>query len=216
MRKLLFALSALAALALLAPNTGTAQDDNQIGIYMVEDPTFDDPDTLATETVYEGLPGQFTAYVVVSNPMNYNFGGDGTVQAISNLGGFEFRLEYPTGLFVTATLHPSATNFKTPPDFLCGSAVPVNAGNATVITLTIGVFAATENLWYITPISDVPAQSIPDGMAITDFDDAFRLVEAYSAAGSQALPVFAMWPDAVNRPVPSEDHTWGDVKTMFR
>ena len=221
MRKLLFALSALAALALLAPNSGIAQDDNQVGIYLVEDPDFADPDTLATQTVYDGPAGQFTAYVVVSSPVNYEYCTTVPVDTcyvrpISNLGGFEFRIEWPAGLFVTPTIHTSATNFQTPPDFYCGANAQVIDGTVTVITLTIGSFTTDPGQWYITPVSDVGSQSIPGGIAITDADEVFEITELYVSSGDFANPVFAMWPIPGEEPVPNEDATWGDVKAMFR
>ena len=38
------------------------------------------------------------------------------------------RVEWPAGWFVTPVLHPSATNFVSSPDFLCGANALVTQG----------------------------------------------------------------------------------------
>ena len=180
--------------------------DNEIGIFMVENPTAEDAQDMAC---YTGGPGQFTAYVVLTNPVNQNLR-----TPIAIVGGFEFQMVRPAGLFVTPTLHESATNFMGDPDYFCGAAVPVVGGQCTLITLTIGTFTTDPAAWYLTPISDTGAQSIPGHMAITDAEDGFSLSEAYPTSGDFGVPVFGMF-DCLGV-VPNEDVSWGGVKTLFR
>jgi hypothetical protein len=206
MRKLLFALSALAALALLAPNSGIAQGAlNQVGIYTTQTPdlgNITDDDT----SIQSLTGGQFTAYVVVTNPWSDT--GD---SEIMNLGGFEFRIEWGA-LFVTSTLAPTATNFMSPPDFFCGSNIPVVNGQCTVITLTIGAFGTDPVPFLLSPVSDPNAQSIPGAIAITDADDNFVISQAYPASGAFANPVFGYNTTVV----PNEDTSWSEMKALFQ
>lgn len=217
MKKLLLAMSALAALSLLAPSTGVAQqfEYNQIGIFTAQNVT---PETAQALASYTGAPGQITAYVVILNPRNYNFGspGSGVESDITVIGGFEFRIVVPANVFLlSATLPPNSTNFANSPDFLCGSNLPVSAGRvATCLTLTLGEFGGTPSLIYLTPVTEAP-QSIPGKMAITDFSDDFRLNEAYPASGAHALPVFGLFTDP-SAVVPAEDASWSELKTLYR
>ena len=205
MRKMLFALTALAALALLAPNSGVAQGaDNQFGIYTTQTPDLDN--ITDADTSLNGS-GQFTAYVVCTNPVNTD-----DAHTILNLGGFEFQIVFDSALFVTPTLAPTATNFMSPPDFFCGSNIPVVNGMCVVITLTIGSFTADPSSFFLVPVSDVPAQSIPNGLALTDADDNFSIAQAYPSSGDFADAVFGFNTTVV----PNEDATWSDLKSLFR
>ena len=202
----LFAVPMLVSRVAMAHPPYLGETDNEIGIFVVENPT---AESAQDDACYMGSPGQFTAYVVLTNPFNQD---DGV--AISAVGGFEFRLVYPAGLFVTPTLHPSATNFTTPPDFYAGCNIPMNGGNqATLITLTIGTFTADPAAWFLTPVTSV-APSIPDGMAITDANDDFSLAQAYPTSGSYDVPVFGMF--ECTDVVPNEDVSWGSMKTLFK
>ena len=205
----------LFAMLMLVANVATAQflfeGENEIGIFTVENPTAEDAQDMAC---YTGPAGQFTIYCVLTNPVNQLLG-----TPMENVGGFEFNLGWPAGIFVTPTIHPSATNFQTPPDFLCGSNIPVVGGQVTLITITVGTFTADPAPWFLGPVSDPTVQSIPGAMAITDANDNFSLAEAYSTAGSGAerdfsLPVFAMW-DCANV-VDNEDVSFGGVKALFQ
>ena len=204
MRKMLFALAALAALALLTPDTGVAQGDaNQIGIYTTQTPDFSN--ITDADTRVNGA-GSHTAYVICSYPHN-----DNTDTDITSLGGFEFQLDWGS-LFVTPTLHPSATNFMSAPDFYCGANVPVANGMAVLVTLSIGSFTEDPVDFFIMPVSDSAAQSIPGAIAITDFDDNYSISRAYPASGDFANPIFGFNTSVV----PNEDATWSDVKNLYR
>ena len=186
------------------------EGNNEIGMFTVENPTAENAQEMSC---FMGGPGQSTAYVVLTSPVNQNNG-----LMMANVGGFEFQLVYPAGPFVTAVIHPSATNFMSPPDFFCGANIPVVGGQCTLITLTIGVFTTDPIPWLITPVSDPTVQSIPGSIAITDADDNFSLSEAYNTTGSVDgiwdVPVFGMFECA--GVVPNEDVSWGSVKTLFQ
>ena len=197
MNKFLFILAAmLIATAAIA--------ENEIGMYMVENPT---PESAEEDACYSGAPGQFTAYVVLTGPVN-----DGLGTPIENVGGFEFQLIWPAGPFVTPAIHPSATNFMTAPDFFCGANIPVVGGQCTLITVTIGVFTADPVLWSLAPVSDENAQSIPGAIAITDADDNFEISQAYPVSGDFSEPIFGMWTCVV----PNDDVSFGGVKALFQ
>ena len=195
MKKLLMTLAALSLM------TGIALGQvNEIGIYTTQDAN-------PENTSYNGAPGPFTAYVVCSGPVNDSTGGD-----IAVVGGFEFRIVVPASAFLLAAdLPPMTTNFASSPDFLCGSNIPVAAGNATLLTLNIGAFSGAPGSIYLTPVLNAP-QSVPGAMAITDYNDDFRISVAYPSSGDFELPVFGLWTGVV----PTEDAAWGDVKSLFR
>ncbi|MFO7609776.1 MAG: hypothetical protein R6X35_11385 [Candidatus Krumholzibacteriia bacterium] len=198
----------LTTLAVLALCAGTALGDiNEIGIYTT-------PDANPDNTAYNGPAGQFVVYVVCSNPWNLHYGDpNSTIESpISLIGGFEFHTALPAGIFVTQTILPPATiNFATAPDYLAGSAAPVVDNNSTLLTLTLATFTATPGEIYLLPVQNTP-QSIPNEMAITDYNDDFRLNPAYPVSGSYDLPVFGLWTSVV----PTEDASWGEVKSLFR
>lgn len=208
MKRSFFLLAALVLMAAVAnaqpPYFG--ENDNEIGIFLVENPTDEDAQEQAC---YMGSPGQFIAYVVLTNPVNQNSG-----DPINVLGGFEFQLIWPSGLFVTPVLHPSATNFMSPPDFFCGANIPITGGQCTLITLTIGTFTADPASWFIAPISDEGSQTIPGSIAITDAMDGFSVSEAYPVSGDFGVPVFGMFD--CGGVVPNENTSWGSVKALFK
>lgn len=220
MKKLLLVTFALAAISLLAPSTGVAQTAegpdgwyNHIGIYTTQTAN-------AEDTAYTGAPGaNITAYVVISNPRNYNLGnpGSGVEQDIAVIGGYEFKLIIPANVFLlSAALPPLTTNFSSSPNFLCGTNLPVTNGKATCLTLTLGEFAGVESLIYLSPhdAAGGGVPSVPGLMAITDYNDDFRLVGAYPASGSFEAPVFGLWPTEI--PTPTEDASWGELKSLYR
>ena len=197
MKKLLFILAAM-----LIATTALAQ--NEVGIYVVDNPS----DTTAEEDAcYMGPVGEFEIYCVLTDPFNEN-----TNSSITPLGGFEFRVEWPADIFVTPVIDVSATNFQTPPDFLCGADIRVQRGMCTMITFTVAAMTMDPALWYITPISDPEVQTIPGGICVTDANDSFSISEAMPVSGSFTRPVFGMWFCVVD----NEDVSFGDVKSLFR
>jgi hypothetical protein len=189
------------------------ENDNEIGIYTDPNPTADNAEALAT---YSGAPGQIAAYVVLTHPINMDFGApnSGVRNPIAVVGGFEFRLNMPANVFLlTSTMPPQSTNFATPPEWLAGCNAPVVDDHVTLLTLGLGEFSGTPSLIYLSPVQDAP-QSIPGSMAITDYNDDFRLNPAYPVSGDYAAPVFGLWTGT--QVVPTDDAAWGDVKSLYR
>jgi len=186
------------------------EGENEIGMFMVENPTAENAEGMSC---YMGVPGSVFTYVVLTNPVNQTLG-----TPIENVGGFEFKIDWPAGIFVTPTIHPSATNFQTAPDFYCGANAPVVGGQVTLISMVIGMFNDNPLEFFITPVSDSTTHSIPGGIAITDADDNFEISEAYTTAGSVdgrdfSAPVFNMFHCDV---VPNDDVSFGGVKALFQ
>ncbi|MFO7609775.1 MAG: hypothetical protein R6X35_11380 [Candidatus Krumholzibacteriia bacterium] len=208
---------ALSAVLMLVAGGALAQGtlyehQNEIGVYLTDAPPADVTSDMIN---YTGPAGQFVVYVVCTNPWNMHFGDpNSTIQSpISQIGGFEFHTALPEGVFVTNTVLPPATiNFATAPDYLAGSAAPVVDNHSTLLTLTLASFTQTPGWIYLLPVQNTP-QSIPNQMAITDYFDDFRLNPAYPSSGSYEEPVFGLWQTMV---VPTEDASWGDVKSLFR
>lgn len=177
---------------------------NEIGIYTSPTPTADNAEALAC---YQGAPGQIAAYVVLTNPRNEHTG-----ELISSVGGFEFKLVVPANVFLLGvTLPPLTTNFATSPEFLCGANIPVVDGRARLLTLNLGEFSMTPSQLFITPVVAAP-QSVPGNIAITDYNDDFTISVAHPVSGGFDLPVFGLWSCVV----PTEDASWGEVKSLFR
>ncbi len=185
---------ALAALALVLPQGARAQESySNIGLYMAQDAD-------QSTTSYNGAPGVFTAYAVLTDPRNIHTGApDSNIESdIYNVGGFEFKIVLPASVFLlSGTLPPGAINFLTPPNYLVGCNIPVtqypDVRAATLVTFTFGAFVQNPDYIYVSPVDDYP--SIPGLMAITDYADDFRLNPAYPASGDFAAPVFGLWND---------------------
>jgi hypothetical protein len=172
------------------------EHNNEIGIYTTANPTAENAQEMAT---YSGAPGAgIAAYVVLTNPYNTN-----TNTPIDVVGGFEFRVVLPANVFLLgAILPPQTTNFASSPDFLCGSNAPVVDNHVTLLTLNLGEFSGAPSLVYLTPVQDAP-QSVPGNMAITDYNDDFRISVAYPVSGDFAMPVFGLFTGTAV--VPTED-----------
>jgi hypothetical protein len=130
----LFAMLTLVAGTAIAQPPYLFEGENEIGLFVVENPT---AESAQDDACYDVAPGQFMIYCVLTNPVNQNLG-----TPMANVGGFEFNISWPAGLFVTPTIHPSATNFASAPDFFCGANIPVVGGQCTLITITVGTFTA--------------------------------------------------------------------------
>ena len=206
--KLLLLAIVVCAAALMPQSAPLAQTgSNQIGIYTT-------PDANPDNVNYNGAPGSFTAYCVITNPRNYHYGDPNSTEerTITRIGGFEFKLVVPAGVFILAqTLPPLTANFHPDPqNFFCGTNLPVVDGAAVCVTLSIGAFSGAPAQLFVAPVNTVP--TFPGHMAITDYDDDFRENIAYPASGSFDAPVFGLWSTVV----PTEDASWGELKTLFR
>ncbi len=204
MKKLLYTVSALAALALLAPSAGFAAGAfNQFGIYTDVEGDF----STASITTPTNTP--FSAYFVITNPYNDDLG-----TAIPTVSGFECQVLLPaTGLFtLAAVLPPNMLNVGTVPDYIVGGeSQPAVGANNAVLMISFQFMATTADPMeiFLAPSS---APSIPGTMAIADGADPAILISCYPSSGDFALPVFGI-NTAV---VATENESWGGVKALFR
>ncbi len=203
MRSLTLLVSVLLAAQAAPVMAGLADLENAIGLYTDVPRDLDEALQLA---VYEGDPGTFAVYVVLTNPYNENTGG-----AINIVGGYEFKLELPSSvILLDASLPPSSINFVNPPNFAVGTSVAVSGDVAVLATLTLGEFTGTGGRVLLAPISAY-SPSIPGSLAVTDAEDEFSLSPAVPSSGNLDSPVFCVFCRQYD-----EESTWGGIKTLFR
>ncbi len=215
MKKLLFAVSALAALSLLAPSAGFAQGAfNQLGVYT--DIAGGGDNVNVTVPMYTA----FTAYLVVTNPYNTEFDdglGNISERAVHRVSAFECQVRWVAGGgIITGTTIPNlGVNFGTPPDYIVGYDTPIDVvgGAGVLISWTILVGDIDSHEIFMDIFS---SPSIPGAMAIADGDDVNPgdLVQVFPASGGFANPVFGINP--VPPVVAIEEASWGNVKSLFR
>jgi len=205
MKKLVFAIAALAALSLLAPTSGFAQLDltanNQIGIYA---------DTDATAAYVEGVDNltSVTGYLIVTNPYNEAEG-----EAAAALGGFEVALNVPASCVLTGAAFPNDTalNVGDADNMIVGLGTPSQVINnmvhlATLTFLYVGGGAPAE----ITLAPTEPA-SIEGVMDVVIGSD--RIEPCYPSSGNFASPVFGINTTDI---VATEMSSFDNVKAMYR
>jgi hypothetical protein len=189
MRSLTLVLIVLSIILAPPSQAGLEDLDNAIGLYTEVPSDFDEARRL---NFYEGDPGTFQVYVVMTRPYN------------------EFRLELPSTIYLLDAVLPSnSANYMSPPDFFVGTNVPVSSDMGTLGTLTLGEFTGGGGEIFLAPVSR--AQSIPGEMAVADFDDDFSLSRAVPASGDFGFPVFCVFCQQY-----AEGRTWGDVKSLYR
>ncbi len=203
MKKLLFAVSALAALSLLAPSAGFAQAYNQMGIYL------DEEATTVNTTLETGL---LDVYLVATMP--YSHTADAPVTVIK---GFECAII----IAGTATYLDAANTYPVPGlnvgndrnmhyGFSAGAAV---SGTSMVLCELHILKASAGTLTFHVAPAD-PA-SVDGMMAIIDFTTAPQtLVGMNPASGSFDDPVFAVNVDPGI--VATEATTFDNIKAMYR
>jgi hypothetical protein len=211
MKKLLFAVSALAALSLLAPSTGFAQHqssaNNQLGLFLNADGTGN------SFTLDIGIP--VTVYLVLINPTN----DDPAETPYSTLNAFECTLNFtgPIPFKLGDTLPPTAINVGNNTDinngFLeyivgLGTSMDVIADAAKLITFQFLVTNPGATTITLTPTS---APSIAGEMAFQPVSG--QLKKMYNAAGSPGAVVFTFNGTGT---VATEDASFGSVKALFR
>ncbi len=184
---------------------------NEVGLFTVEDP-------VGCETAQVAAPSGtvFTCYMVLTNPWNETLD-----RPVANVGGYEFRLGVPDGVYLlTATVPPCPTCFQSPPDFIFAIDKPVIDGRCTLVTF--GFMAATDEPRFLSlgPVGDAP-QSIPGQMAFWDLDDETPggVIAMEPVSGSPDVPVFAInWDGALSfcETVPDEGMAFGAVKALYR
>lgn len=205
MKKLILVIAALSLFAAAAQ-----AEYNEIGLYTTADAN-------PANTSYNGAPGTLNVYVVLTDPRNFHTGSpDSNVESDMNgVGGFEFRVVLPAGVYLLNSLYPAGsntTNFLTPPNYLAGCNIPVVNGMCTLVTLNLGAFAPVPGFLYLAPVTPSNVQSIENSMAITDYFDDFRLNPAFPVSGDFANPVFGLWTAVVE----SQDASWGELHSLFR
>ena len=192
------------------------QHKNEIGIYLTESPTADNAQEMSC---YQGAPGVFTAYVVVTNPWNNRLD-----RPIDQVMGFEFRLEPPVGVAINAVLPPEAINFMPLPDYFC--AISTNpryptwlqvhgSGNqrhAVLMSLTVTVPVADTAALFIEPVSLYP--SYPGFGTIADAEDDGHYSLLHPVSGGYDAPVFGLFD--CGQVVPTEEGSWGGLKSLYR
>lgn len=208
MKKLLFAVCALAAISLLAPNAGYAQWENHIGIYTTAG---------AADHCFATTPLTPTnIYFVLSNPRL----PDGT--AVTGINAFELKvlIDGPAGsmfrLAETLTA-PGAINVGSAADpynaeYLVGWAgtIPVVGGYCSVMTWNVLFLASGPFYFRLAPTT---SPSVAGKMAFnTPVGEDAVLVGCMPSSEDFANPVFSAG-DCV---VSTETSTFGNVKALFR
>ena len=212
MKKLLFAVSALAALSLLAPSTGFAQIhdyDNQVGLFLSADGTG------GTNSNDIGTP--VFVYLVLLRPVDDLNGG----APYGDINAFECTLTFTGGaLFKLGdALPPTGINVGDNTDigqgFLeyivgIGTSVPVTLGSVTLITFQFMATTPAETIIALTPTS---RPGIPGEMAFQSVSGQLRIM--YDAGGEADAPVFSF--NGVDGGVVAvEDASFGSVKSLYR
>jgi len=200
MKKLLIAVSALAALSLLAPSTGFAEATNILSLYA---------DEAGTENTLTMSPySQVDIYLVVTNPYN-------TIRdsAIEFLGGVEFAVPAPTNAIVLSWTWPvDVTDVGTGDSHIVGfgQSLPVVDGSAVVCTLNILYNSASSDPGYFTLAPSDPASN-PGFMACLDWaneGDIISLTPPFESFDYHVL--------AINDVVATERATMDAVKALYR
>ena len=208
MKKLLFAVCALAAISLLAPSAGFADPfQNRIGIYTTAD---------AAAASYAATPNvPFNVYLVAVNPV----GATGTW---TSLDAFECTVTVTHGVAdmmfrLSEELAPGAINVGTYTDqynfeYQCGFAtpVPIVNGFAQLAKWNVMVLSAGAFNYFLTPADP---SSVPGSMALnlTVAGNA-DLIGALPSSGAGNVAVFAI--NGTTTPVESE--SFSNVKALFR
>ncbi|MBK8165737.1 MAG: hypothetical protein IPK64_07180 [bacterium] len=207
MKKLLFAVCALAAISLLAPDAGFAQWENHIGIYTSAD--------AANHCIATTPATQTSIYFVISNPRL----GDGTPVAAVNAFELRVLVEGPAGSMfrLAETLPVGAINVGVSTDpydsmYIAGwpGTTPVVGGFCSVMTWNVLFLAPGP--WYFR-LSPTTNPGVAGKMAINvPVGEENFLVGLMPSSDDFANPVFSAG-DCV---VSTETSSFGNVKALFR
>ena len=203
MKKMLFAVTALAALSLLAPTTGFAQGArNQLGFYA--------DDAMGSARVDGAAYANVEIFLLVSNP--YNEIDDRPIESIS---GVEIRFILPPGVALdsaTSWTNGTATDFGNTNDghFVgWGTPVPVVDGICHLATKTIFLLSADGFTGLVAPHSINPSN--PGHMAILDFDGTV-IQNVHPSSGDYDLPVVGFNDDVVA----TDETSFDQLKALYR
>ena len=207
MKKMFFAVFALAALSLIAPSTGFAQGDhNQLGWYA-------DVDMSAT-FIESGAYTTVEVFMVVTNPYNESEG-----RPMVSITGIEFAYTLADLTVLGTTWANSATALDVatvPGDHIVGWGVPV-ATVDNVIQLgskSVLLMVADAREVHLSVISTIP--SIPGSMAILDADPGSGdgLQALFPSSGDLANPVFGF--NTGDTIVATESTSFDGLKALYR
>jgi hypothetical protein len=212
MKKLLFAVCALAAISLLAPNAGFAQDpnvwENRIGVYTSATAT-----SASLESM--GAFSQFDIYMVLCNPTN----ADGSPATVVN--GFECTVSItgPSYFILNSTLAGiGALDIDNAAlGFAVGWAdpgLPVTNGMVHLVTWQVMLQApANAGTPFRIFLGPATAPSVPGGyMAINVPTSETLLRPCLPSSGDFAQAVYAIGDTVVG----VETSSFGAVKALFR
>lgn len=210
MKKLLFAVCALAAISLLAPDAGFAQWENRIGIYTTAD-------AAAANISTTPLFTPTSLFFVVSNPRF----PDGSGQ-MPGVDAFAFKVSVvpDTGFFVLSQTKPGGTvdvgdgQIGGTFDYNAGwpGALPLVNGMVSVMSWSMMISSPGTYNFYLGPPT---VASVPGKMAVnyTDANENPFLVGCDPSSGDTGVPVFVMGGE---NPVGTESSSFGGVKALFR
>lgn len=200
MKKLLFAVSALAALSLLAPSTGLAQATNHMSLFADEAGTLNS----ATMTAFTTID----LYLVIMNPYNVDL-----EQPIGFLGGVEFAIPAPTNALILSFAWPvDVTDVGTGTSHIVGFGQPLQVfdGMATVCTIQVLYNSPTSDPGYLTLAPAEPASN-PGFMAVLDNADEGNIISVLPPWDNFDYNVFA-----INDEVATEPATMDGIKALYR
>lgn len=211
MKKLLFAVCALAAISLLAPDAGYAQWENRIGMYTTAD----------AASAYIPTAGPFTThtiYFVVSNPV-------GVEGPFPNIDAYEFKVvaQPASGWFKLSEVKPVGVIDVGVVDTVAGTyeyiagwpaGLPVVGGIVKVMEWSILLQNSDPLRFFLQPISST-TPSVPGMLAVNyTSGEGAELAGCMPSSGDFAEEVFAI--NAPEAPIPTESETFGGVKALFR
>lgn len=211
MKKLLFAVCALAAISLLAPSAGFAQWENRIGMYTTADAagaSIPAPVPLFTPT---------TIYFVVSNPRLPDGSPMPTVDAfelkvtvVPAAGWFKLSETKPGGAIDVGVVDTGAGTYE----YIAGWPAPLPVVNGMVKVMEWSVMFQNTGPFefFFGPISST-TPSVPGMLAVNHTTgEGAVLVGCTSSSGTTTDAVFA----AGSTVIATENQSFGAVKALFR
>lgn len=209
MKKLLFAVCALAAISLLAPNAGFAQVwENRIGMYSA-------PDALDAGTHAYLTPALFTptnVYTVLTSPVLNG-------SPVTTIDGYELTMTWTpgTGLLNLGDTYPvNALDVDgTTWGYAVGFATPLTVTGNQVLLATTSIMctAGVQNDMFLHPAT---VQSLPGFMAanVPDGSGGATLIPCTPSSGDfdDGAADFSLFGTTVGL----ETSTFGGVKALFR
>lgn len=215
MRKLLFTMSALAALLMIAPSDGYAQFvyQSMVGLYS------DEADLTVVSADF--VAGPATLYLVLSMPyFNADSGeGESGTVPVPAVGGYECRVGLPGTYFLTTAAWPTqALNIAALPDMVVGYASPVAVVDEQVTLATLTMFGdgSADVELFLTPITalepEFPGEMSCVGYVTTDPVN-IQAFKMFPTSNAHDAPVFVI---NGSDPVATEGASWGNVKALYR